>query len=150
MSVRKGTYVLFLTFSKPFQGEVGRLGNVHLDPGVYCYVGSAMGGLDQRISRHLSKEKRVRWHIDCLTLAADSVAAFESYPDPIPECTLAYTASLIGFEAVIDGFGCSDCHCRTHLFRVPSGSAHALVSEAGLRGWSESMCHTSKNDPNHY
>ena len=51
MSVRKGTYVLFLTFSEPFEGDVGRLGRIYLEPGTYCYVGSAMGGLDQRISR---------------------------------------------------------------------------------------------------
>ena len=99
--VRKGTYVLFLRFSSPFEGEVGSLGIVRLEPGEYCYIGSAMGGLDQRLRRHLSKEKRIRWHIDRLTLAADSMEAYESYPDPVPECTLARMAEDSGCTPVL-------------------------------------------------
>ena len=50
--VRRGTYVLLLDIPL-FEGEIGLLGDVRLDAGRYCYVGSAMGGLDQRLSRHL-------------------------------------------------------------------------------------------------
>lgn len=150
MSVRKGTYVLFLTFSEPFEGDVGRLGRIYLEPGTYCYVGSAMGGLDQRISRHLSKGKRLRWHIDRLTEAADAIEAYESYPSPVPECVLAYTALSTGCAEAVHGFGCSDCGCGSHLFRVPLGAEPRLVSAAGLERWSGQQCHTSKNDPNSY
>lgn len=32
--------------------------------GFYCYVGSGLKNLSQRIDRHLAKDKRFRWHID--------------------------------------------------------------------------------------
>ena len=135
--VRKGTYVLFLRFSSPFEGEVGSLGTVRLEPGEYCYIGSAMGGLDQRLRRHLSKEKRIRWHIDRLTLAAESMEAYESYPDPVPECTLARMAEDSGCTPASDGFGCSDCSCRTHLFSVDPGSKSELIKRASICQYSE-------------
>ena len=104
--------------------------------GTYCYVGSAMGGLDQRVSRHISREKKVRWHIDRLTLAADSVDAYVSYPDFIGECTLASMAEACGMVPFADGFGCSDCRCRTHLFRADPDSIARLIREAGLISFS--------------
>ena len=135
MNRRKGTYVLFLTFSAPRTLEVGALGTVHLDAGMYCYVGSAMNGLDQRVGRHLSRDKKVRWHIDRLTLSADLVEAAESYPDCIPECELARIAVLSGCLPAVKGFGCSDCRCLTHLFWVPPGSRDNLLENANLKLW---------------
>ena len=72
---RPGTYILIITLGSDIVLDVGALGPLHFPKGLYCYVGSAMGGLDQRVSRHLSKDKKVRWHIDRLTMAADSVEA---------------------------------------------------------------------------
>ncbi len=129
---RRGTYVLFLTFRSHFSSEIGALGMLDLAPGEYCYVGSAMGGLDQRLDRHLSKEKRIRWHIDRLTMAADSMEAYESYPDPIPECDLSRCAVESGCVPVRKGFGCSDCRCDTHLFSVTESSKTALIRNASL------------------
>ncbi len=129
---RPGTYVLVATLGSDTVLDVGALGAVNLMAGTYCYVGSAMGGLDQRVSRHISRDKSVRWHIDRLTLAADDVYAYESYPDPVPECTLARMASGSGMVPAVDGFGCSDCRCRTHLFRADPGSLSTLVSTARL------------------
>ena len=130
---RRGTYVLFLTFDSCFSSEVGALGQLDLPPGEYCYVGSAMGGLDHRLDRHLSKEKRIRWHIDRLTICADKMDEYESYPDPIPECELARMAEGSGCVPVRKGFGCSDCKCHTHLFSVTSASKEALIADASLR-----------------
>lgn len=132
MTVRRGTYVLLITLGTDRILDVGALGETHFQSGTYCYVGSAMGGLDQRVSRHLSREKKVRWHIDRLTLAADSVEAMESYPDPISECDLAHMAMECGMEPVHRGFGCSDCDCRTHLFRADPGAIGRLAASAGL------------------
>lgn len=130
--IRKGTYVLAIALGTGTDIEVGALGKHHFDSGTYCYVGSAMGGLDQRISRHISKEKRMRWHIDRLTVAADSVSAYESYPDFVPECELARMAVSCGMIPAIPGFGCSDCSCATHLFLAPEGSLERLAAVSGM------------------
>ena len=129
---RPGTYVLAITLGSDTQLEVGALGNLSFSAGLYCYAGSAMGGLDQRVGRHLSKEKKMRWHIDRLTVAADSVEAYESYPDYVEECTLARMAQECGMEPVFKGFGCSDCRCFSHLFRATPESLSELISRAGL------------------
>jgi Uri superfamily endonuclease len=130
--IRKGTYILFMTFNKPVGVVAGALGECRLDPGDYCYVGSAMGGLDQRVSRHLRGEKTVRWHVDYLTIKADGMRAYESYPDFIPECELGRIAVGCGASSAIEGFGCSDCKCRTHLFRTDSETERRIVEAAGL------------------
>ena len=133
MTVRKGTYAILMALGSDSVLDVGALGSILFPSGRYCYVGSAMGGLDQRISRHLSREKRARWHIDVLTLAADSAEAYESYPDPVPECELARMAEESGMEPFAPGFGCSDCRCRTHLFRADDGSLKRFLSISGCR-----------------
>ncbi|MDR2846636.1 MAG: GIY-YIG nuclease family protein [Candidatus Methanoplasma sp.] len=130
--IRKGTYILTMTLTSEIQMEVGRLGSITFPAGEYCYVGSAMNGLDQRIGRHLSKEKKMRWHIDRLTMAADRTEAFESSSDPVPECTLAHMAEEAGGTPFADGFGCSDCGCRTHLFLLDKEVRERLTAVAGL------------------
>ena len=129
---RMGTYVLVITLGSDLTTEVGALGTLSFPAGVYLYTGSALGGLDQRVSRHIRHEKTVKWHIDRLTVAADSVVAYESYPDYVPECELASMAGDCGMVPSVDGFGCSDCSCRTHLFRVTDGSLDLLISRARL------------------
>ena len=131
-TIRRGTYVLLLDFFAPRDIGVGSLGILHFSPGRYCYVGSAMGGLDQRLSRHLRKVKTIRWHIDNLTVSADHCEAWESYPDFIEECSLAHKAEECGMMPVHPGFGCSDCHCRTHLFLAAGDSADRLISSCSL------------------
>lgn len=133
--MRKGTYVLAISLGEPFAREVGSLGTVSLKKGQYCYVGSAMNGLDQRIERHLRRNKSIRWHIDRLTSFEYNVKAYESYPDSIPECRLASIAESCGMEPAVKGFGCSDCKCQTHLFRANGDSMRELVSEAGLKAF---------------
>lgn len=133
---RPGTYILIIALGSDTTLDVGALGTLSFSAGTYCYVGSAMGGLDQRVSRHLSREKKMRWHIDRLTMAADFVDVYVSYPDPIPECVLASMAEGCGMEPAEDGFGCSDCRCRTHLFRTTPESTARLISEAGLISFS--------------
>jgi Uri superfamily endonuclease len=122
--MRKGTYLLFLTFNSTHEINVGALGTLHIDEGEYCYVGSAMNGLDSRVIRHFSREKKIRWHIDPLTLLADGMEAFTS---DIPECTLATIALNGGCVPVFRGFGSSDCVCHTHLFTVDINSKEKLL-----------------------
>lgn len=116
--IRRGTYVLFLHFEGPVVREIGSLGEVALSAGDYCYVGSAGNGLDQRIGRHLSKEKSMRWHIDRLTTVCEEMFAYETEDPSIKECGLSKAMSRIGNGPSVKGFGCSDCDCATHLFSV--------------------------------
>ena len=130
--IRKGTYVLVITLDADKDIPVGALGTLHFCKGSYCYVGSAMGGLDQRVSRHLSREKRVKWHVDRLTMAADSVRAYISYPDFIDECELARLAEASGMVPACKGFGSSDRDCHTHLFAVTEGSLERFLQRTRM------------------
>ncbi len=130
--IRKGTYVLEIVLDSDLDIEVGALGTLSFCKGTYCYVGSALGGLDQRLSRHLAKEKVLKWHIDRFTTKASIVRAYESYPDYIPECTLATMALDCGMTPSYKGFGCSDCRCSTHLFEATGDSLARLIDEADL------------------
>jgi Uri superfamily endonuclease len=84
---------------------------------MYAYVGSALGGIEQRVRRHKSTSKRRRWHIDYL-LEKASVTGTVAIPGDRKsiECGVAQ-ALLRGDSAAVvaEGFGSSDCGCRSHL-----------------------------------
>lgn len=126
--MRKGTYILIMEMSE-CDVEVGSLGVLHFTKGSYCYVGSAMNGLDQRISRHLSKDKKIRWHIDRLTTSCTDIVAYECISHGIRECELCDIVIESGGIPVFKGFGCSDCKCRTHLFFVDEMTRKRLCSD---------------------
>ena len=130
--MRKGTYLLFLTFGGPRKTGVGSLGQLEICAGEYCYVGSAMNGMDGRIRRHFSKDKKMHWHIDRLTVSADVMEAYVPLTH-IEECTLSAIAEGCGCIPVFKGFGCSDCACATHIFFVTEGSKQKLTAAAGAR-----------------
>jgi len=122
-----------MTFDHDMKIDIGALGNVSFPAGEYCYIGSAMRGLDQRLGRHFSKEKTIHWHIDRLTVTADHMEAYESYPEPILECQLVGMVETAAGEPVLNGFGCSDCDCRTHLFKMNEDSKRSVISAAKLK-----------------
>lgn len=125
---RKGTYVLFMTLPEDMRLSIGSRGMVFLRAGEYCYVGSAMNGLEQRIRRHLAHEKKIRWHIDNLTMVASDMEAYGSeYPGSVAECAIAEVAVSMGFVPSVKGFGSSDCGCLSHLLSVPEGGKMKLV-----------------------
>ncbi|MCQ2086373.1 MAG: GIY-YIG nuclease family protein [archaeon] len=130
--VRKGTYVLFLYLNRDVEMKVGALGSVRLSSGSYCYVGSAMNGLDHRVNRHLSKVKKVHWHIDRLTLVVDEAFAYECEEEINTECSIADLMLHIGCIPAIEGFGCSDCNCNTHLFRVETSKVISALCNHGF------------------
>jgi Uri superfamily endonuclease len=114
----KGVYVLVIQVEDEAVLSVGALGTLPFKPGLYAYVGSAQTNLEQRVRRHLRKEKRLFWHIDYLldSDAAKVVKVLYKDADKAGECAVARELSEKG-EPVID-FGCSDCSCRSHLFRI--------------------------------
>lgn len=115
----KGVYTLLLHLREPRIVEVGALGRLSFKPGLYAYVGSARGpGGLSRVGRHMGvargENTTRRWHIDYLLPHATLKAIFVSPTHEDLECQLAQE---IGRRAeMIEGFGCSDCSCTSHLF----------------------------------
>ncbi len=66
-----GYYVIGFRLRQSFKGRVGRRLSVKLQPGMYIYIGSALGPVKfkTRVCRHLSKSKKPWWHIDYITLS---------------------------------------------------------------------------------
>jgi Uri superfamily endonuclease len=114
----KGVYVLIIQVEKEAVLNVGALGTLTFKPGLYDYVGSAQANMEQRVKRHLKKEKRLFWHIDYLldNDAAKVVKVLHKKAGKSEECTVAKALSEKGEP--VDDFGCSDCDCRSHLFHI--------------------------------
>jgi len=129
--IRKGTYILIFEMPET-QIRIGALGTADIQKGTYCYVGSAMNGLDQRIGRHLSKNKKKRWHIDYLAMECDRMEAYEAAVPDLTECDLGKIVLDSGGTASPKGFGCSDCRCYTHLFSLSERSKERLCSNPCL------------------
>jgi Uri superfamily endonuclease len=111
---KKGVYLLLLQLDESQQISIGRWGVQHFTRGFYAYVGSALNGLEARIKRHLSQNKKHHWHIDYLL---DRACIYEVALVPTKErleCTLA--RALRKNLLCIRRFGSSDCHCPGHLF----------------------------------
>lgn len=110
----KGSYVLLVRLAGKKRIGIGKLGEIEFGPGYYAYVGSAMNGLDKRVSRHLGSRKKLFWHIDYLLQYADVVEVFQVASPERLECRIA--RKLAENYHPIPGFGCSDCRCGSHFF----------------------------------
>jgi Uri superfamily endonuclease len=62
----KGIYTLIIRLDDDVSVNIGALGKVSFGKGLYIYVGSAQTNLEQRVKRHLRKEKRLFSHVDYL------------------------------------------------------------------------------------
>ena len=110
----KGIYTLVIKLIEDKTVQVGALGDLDFEKGYYVYVGSAQNGLEARIDRHLSDEKKIHWHIDYLLKESEIIKIYVSDGDREEECRVAeYFESSID---TVDDFGCSDCKCVSHLF----------------------------------
>jgi Uri superfamily endonuclease len=109
-----GTYSLLVKLPEGREIVVGgkRQG---FPAGYYVYVGSAMGGLEQRVRRHLSGEKKRKWHVDFLLEHGKIVDLGRIHSKRRLECELASGVRESGGSPV-KGFGASDCGCDTHLY----------------------------------
>ena len=111
----KGVYILLAFLAKDTRLKTGALGEVHFKKGFYAYSGSAMGGLEQRIRRHLRKNKKLHWHIDYLLNHAEiKMIAIRKTDRKSDECAAARRLLSLG-GVPVDGFGSSDCSCNAHL-----------------------------------
>ena len=116
----KGDYCLIIRVKTDTAQKIGALGKIKFNRGTYVYVGSAQNNLEKRVKRHLSKKKKIRWHIDYL-LKNNFVKiekTFYKKADKREECRIAN--KLAKSEYSIKNFGCSDCGCKAHLFKLKS------------------------------
>lgn len=115
-SETKSTYILILFLSRPKRIRIGALGPVRFEPGIYFYVGSGGRSPARRIARHARARKKKFWHIDFLSAHALVIGALVFEASRSLECPIA--GALAGVFAAVPRFGCSDCTCTSHLFRV--------------------------------
>lgn len=112
----KGAYLLVFRNDGEFTETIGALGERKFKKGYYVYVGSAMSGLSKRIKRHLSKQKKIRWHLDYIS--PRHMVPEKIYPinrrDKI-EDQLARGMLKIS-DGYVAGFGASDTDAPSHLF----------------------------------
>ena len=112
----KGCYCLIIELEKTTPIKIGkRLGEIQFRKGYYVYVGSAMNSLEARVKRHLSDEKKLHWHVDYLLSDKNSEIVDVVYAESSRnvECKLS---KQIEDDNGIEGFGCSDCECESHLY----------------------------------
>jgi Uri superfamily endonuclease len=129
----KGTYLLVMTLPEDTSITVGKHGVIYFQKGCYAYVGSALNGLDQRIQRHLRRQKKIHWHIDYLLPFVKIVEIFYKENLRREECKVA---QLLERNFVsIPGFGSSDCSCHSHLFYGNSEEITQVVINLQMKSY---------------
>jgi Uri superfamily endonuclease len=122
----KGIYVLIITIKNEISPTIGALGKMKFKPGLYAYVGSAQSNLEQRIKRHLRKNKRLFWHIDYL-LNDNATAISKVFVKNAVRTEECAVADILRTESEsVERFGSSDCSCKSHLFRIKD---HEFLSD---------------------
>jgi sugar fermentation stimulation protein A len=115
----RGSYLLIFYNERFFKKVIGALGEREFRQGYYVYVGSAMQGLEQRIKRHLTGRKKIRWHLDYISPQCMKIARV--YPirrrDVIEEDLARGLLGICG--DYVKGFGASDSVLPSHFFYFP-------------------------------
>ena len=113
---------------------MGALGNITFTEGEYVYVGSALNSLEPRVERHMltstGEHDVTHWHIDYLlrepAVSIQMVYVLET--DERLECSIAGRISEHGQP--VKWFGCSDCGCVSHLYKV---EGFEFLDKMGMR-----------------
>jgi len=127
----KGSYILIIEIDQDKDIQIGSIGTITFKKGFYAYIGSALNGLEQRIERHVRKQKRLHWHIDFLLEHGKIVEVFyrESYNREECEIANIFHKKLKG----ITNFGCSDCKCKSHLFCGDKSKILEIISKINMK-----------------
>ena len=110
----KGSYILLIKVDRLKNIRIGSLGIMEFRPGYYAYIGSALNTIEKRVKRHLSKKKKLFWHIDYLLQEAEVIKVFLLECSEKLECVIA--GKMVKSFQEVPKFGCSDCRCKSHLF----------------------------------
>lgn len=114
--------MLFIHYPATETVKVGAMGWIDVVAGSYLYVGSAKKSWQKRVGRHLSCEKKMRWHIDYL-LAIPGASVVEVWlTSENSECQTADALShLKNIKILAKKIGSSDCRCPSHFFYLKGG-----------------------------
>lgn len=112
----KGVYTVFFRLHEDKNIEIGSLGTIEFEKGLYAYTGSGGKNVLKRVKRHVSDSKRVHWHIDYFSQHSEAEDYFILPETTEYECILADIAGAIGEP--VEGFGSSDCCCKSHFFKL--------------------------------
>jgi len=89
----KGSYVLLIKLPNEQAIEIGSLNTIRFAAGNYAYVGSALSGLESRLSHHLKGSNRPHWHIDYLLKRTSLSGIILCQTGERAECTVAEAIS---------------------------------------------------------
>ena len=131
----RGTYTLLLACKRPFKVRIGKLGMTKIEKGNYLYTGSALGkgavSLEQRVARHRRRNKRVKWHVDYLTVRQEIrvVNVICIGVNKRLECQInRQILSNLNGKPIIPRAGASDCKCSAHLLSVKLRNPKAVMT----------------------
>ena len=111
-----GMYSLLMRLDLNVDIFIRQLGLFNFLPGYYVYTGSALNGLNARISRHKRPRKKLHWHIDYFLKRAKIIKIFTYRTNQKLECKLnKRVQKLPNARILVKGFGSSDCRCSSHL-----------------------------------
>ncbi len=118
MNKKAFSYQLTIELKQTVTIIIGKPGKFEFSTGKYIYTGSAKRNMEARINRHLSKNKKMKWHIDYL-LAHHQAHIIKVERFSIEECLLNQKTNG---SILIPGFGASDCKkgCKSHLKYIGS------------------------------
>lgn len=127
-----GIYSLIIELNKDEKIKIGKLGKFDFKKGLYVYTGSALSGLERRIDRHKKKRKKKFWHIDYLLANKHAKISkiIKIETNKRLECKLNKIVSCIPNTRILaEGFGSSDCNCKSHLNYLEGKSIKLLYKQ---------------------
>ena len=144
------SYLLLVTCWAPTILNIKSLNNPEVRKGIYIYLGSAnIRNPITRVIRHFRKNKKLRWHIDYLTIGCAAQASLiieglteaEAYETLINLSRMERKVEDLIIKPSLKGFGSSDTPRHiTHLFEVENiKDPYTIISKlmqilAGVRG----------------
>lgn len=131
----RGTYCLIISLAEDCRVRIGSLGVRGFPAGIYVYVGSALSGIESRVSRHRSAKKKRRWHIDYLVDRAEVLSVIAIPNDrKSTECEVVRALTACeGASVPVDGFGSSDCGYRSHLICFIDADPESVAEAISMR-----------------
>lgn len=139
----KGAYMVVMGIPKGMIVDIGMKRFV-IKPGVYAYVGSAMGpgGIEARVGRHIKHIEKSRvpgggecitrhWHIDYLFQSVGEFSILAAESEGRVECRLVRELKSVGAHPV-EGFGSTDCRekCGGHLLLLSEATIPSAATAA--------------------
>jgi sugar fermentation stimulation protein A len=132
-----GAYAVIYYLKEGNKIAVPRFGEYFLRKGWYVYSGSAKKNMIHRVSRHIRKEKKLKWHIDYFSVL-DNVIPKEIFLfEHRNECEINRLFKEAGGGIIIDNFGATDCKnkCGTHfLYFKKLPKLEPVVDFGGING----------------